>query len=314
MRMLAVIKVILGICFLTAAPARAQTIWHVPTDFATIQDALDDSSVVDGDTILIEPGNHPGALVNKSIEIKGMGGAVIDDGPMHPSGLSQGFRLVAGSDGTSISHLTFETDLSIMNGEAVNDVTVTQNTFLNSVQAISNWRGNRWEISHNKIQDLHTQCGGGIGILIGDYSGGSVRDNVVSHNTITGDIVFPDGDCGGYDGTGIVIYADFRWNRLGAADISYNRVIKNKVSVVSYLDGTTANSVGAIAFELTDTRDASNDLVICYNEIGFNDFRGSDKQIALTPSNLGDCNEISRNFGKNRRKSLLSSAFGPGGN
>jgi len=313
MKTLVIFKIAFVICLLAVAPARAQSVWHVPTDFATIQDALDAGAVVDGDTILIEPGYHLGAIVNKSVEIKGLGGAVIDDGPLHSSGLSQGFRLVAGSGGTSISHLTFMTDLSIMNGEAIDDVTVTQNTFLNSIQAISNWRGNRWQISHNKIQDLHTRCGGGIGILIGDYTGGSVEDNVVSHNTITGDVTFPEGDCGGYDGSGIVIYADFRWDRLGAANISYNRVIKNKVSVVPSPEGATTNPVGANAFELTDTRDMPDAPVICYNKIGFNDFRGSDTQIVLTPSTLSGCNEISRNFGKNRGHGSHPSVFGPGG-
>jgi hypothetical protein len=288
--------------------------WHVPGDFATIQDAIDSPSVQAGDTILVAGGSHAGALVDKRVEIKGTGGAVIDSGPVHGSGLIQGFRLLAGSDGTSISHLTFTTDLSIMNGEAVDDVTVTQNTFLDNVQAVSNWRGNGWEISHNKIEDLHTRCGGGIGILVGDFSGGTVSDNVVSHNTITGNITFPPPDCGGYSGTGIVLYADFRWGALGATAISYNRVVKNKIAVVLN-NLSAATDVGAIAFELTDTRDNSSLAdVIVNNAIRFNDFRGSTTQIALTPSDLDEVNDLSRNFGDNRGHGLHPSLFGPGGN
>jgi hypothetical protein len=298
-------------CLVSAAPAFAADPWHVPGDFATIQDAIDDSSVQNGDTILVGPGNHSGALVTKRVEIKGTGGAVIDSGPVHGSGLIQGFRLLAGSDGTSISHLTFTTDLSIMNGTAVNEVTVTQNTFLDNVQAVSNWRGKGWQISHNKIEDLHTRCGGGIGILVGDYAGGTVSDNVVSHNTVTGDITFPSGDCGGYSGTGIVIYADFRFGAAGSQEISYNRVVKNKVAVVLNDQGAI-NEVGAIAFELTDTDE--NPDVIVNNSIGFNDFRGSTTQIVLTPSDLNDVNDISRNFGDNRGHGLHPSLFGPGGN
>jgi hypothetical protein len=119
--------------------------WKVPGDFATIQEAIDDADVDDGDQIrLMGPGEFAGAYVSKSVEIKGTGGAVINTGPAHGSGLIMGFRFLAGSDGASISHLTFTTDLSIMNGAAVNDVTISHCTFLNSVQAISNWSGSGW--------------------------------------------------------------------------------------------------------------------------------------------------------------------------
>ncbi|MCK7483383.1 MAG: hypothetical protein M0C28_44855 [Candidatus Moduliflexus flocculans] len=65
-----------------------------------------------------------------------------------------GFRFLAGSDGASINHLVFEVDLAIMNGAAVSDVTIDHCTFRNAVQAVSNWRGNGWAISHNGIIDL----------------------------------------------------------------------------------------------------------------------------------------------------------------
>lgn len=299
------------VCLTFATSSFAKKPWQVPDDFATIQDAIDDSSVKDGDTILVGPGTHAGARVSKSVEIKGIGGAMIDSGPAHGSGLSQGFRLVAGGEGASISHLTFTTDLSIMNGEAVDDVTVTQNTFLNSVQAVSNWMGNRWQISHNKIVDLRTRCGGGIGILVADFTNGTVMDNVVSHNSISGKITFPDGDCGGYSGTGIVLFADYRFGRAGTQEISYNRVVKNNVNVVVDDQGAI-NPVGAVAFEMTDTEE--NDDRIVNNNVGFNDFRGSTTQIALTPPELDDVNNISRNFGNNRGHGLHPGIFGPGGN
>ena len=163
---------------------------------------------------MVSPGEHAGALVSKAVEIKGEGGAIINTGPTHPAGLSQGFRLDTGSDGATISHLTFTVDLAIMNGAAVSDVTVTQCSFENTIQAVSNWRGSGWEISHNQITDLRTRNGGGIGILVADYSGGFVEDNVVSHNKIMGVLHVDPGDGGGYDGSGIVLYADFRWGRL----------------------------------------------------------------------------------------------------
>lgn len=250
------------------------TEWNVPGDFGTIQEAIDYADVYSGDTIFVGPGNHAGATVTKAVEIKGEDGAIINDGPAHGSGLIQGFRLLAGSDGATISHLRFEVDLVIMNGAAVDDVTVSHCTFINSVQAISNWRGSGWQISHNVITDLRTRNGGGIGILIADYLGGIVKDNVVSHNKITGTLHVYEGDGGGYCGTGIVIYADFRWGQAGAEEISNNRVVKNKISLVS----DTPEVVDVVAFELTDTRDdvtADPYPVVFDNAIGFNDFRGT---------------------------------------
>lgn len=294
-----------------AAPS---TVWHVPTDFATIQDAISSASVVDGDTILVERGTHAGALVDKSVVIKGIGGAVINDGPDHPSGLIQGFRLLAGSDAATISHLRFEgVDLVIMNGEAADDVTVEHCTFINPIQAISNWGGSGWQISHNEIVDMRTRNGGGIGILIADWTGGIVENNVVSHNKITGTLHVKANDGGGYNGSGIVLYADFRWGGAGAAEIKNNRVVKNKISLVS--DAPTV--VDVVAIELTDSRDNVNAVpypVIFDNAIGFNDLRGTVQQIDLTPDDLENHNDISRNLGDNRGHGLHPSAFGPGGN
>jgi len=296
----------------TAMAKKPGNVWHVPDDFATIQEAIDDLSVMDGDTIRVGPGNFAGAEVTKSVTIRGEGHAVIDSGPMHPAGLSQGFRLLAGSDGAVISHLRFEVDLAIMNGAAVDDVTVAHCTFANTIQGISNWRGSGWEISHNDIIDLRTRGGGGIGILVADYSGGVVTDNVVSHNKITGVLHVAPGDGGGYNGTGIVLYADFRWGMPGAVAIADNRVVQNKISLIS----DTPDVVDVAAIELTDTRDdGAVPPVIFNNAIGFNDLRGTENTIALTPDSLADENYISRNLGDddNRGHGLHPAVFGPGG-
>lgn len=287
--------------------------WYVPGDFATIQEAIDSPDVADGDTIFVSPGNHAGAYVSKAVEIRGIEGAVIDSGPMHPAGLSMGFRLLAGSDGAVISHLRFEVDLAIMNGDAVDGVTVSHCTFTDTIQAISNWRGSGWTISHNNIVDLRTRCGGGIGILVADFTGGTVENNVISHNKISGILHVSDGDCGGYNGSGIVLYADFRSGRMGAEAIKNNRVVKNQISITS----DTPTVVNIAAFELTDSRDdvdADPFPVIFDNAIGFNDFRGSALFITLTPEELEEHNSISSNLGPddNRRHGLDPSVFGPG--
>lgn len=308
------------VALLVAAPASAKSSTLVVDDdgqncmkagYTTIQGAVDDA--VAGDEIKVCSGEYAGALVDKQVTITGAGDVVINGGPAHSSGLIQGFRFLTGSDGSEISHLTFAVDLVIMNGEAVDDVSIHHNTFLNAIQAVSDWRGNGWNISHNKIVDLRTQCGGGIGILVGDYSGGTVEGNVVSHNTIEGTLHVSEGDCGGYDGSGIVLYADFRYGGAGAEAIRDNFVEYNSVSLVS----DNSDVVDVNAFELTDTRDdvsANPYPVIFDNAIGFNDWRGTANQTLITPADLENSNTISRNLGENRGHGAHPSAFDPGGN
>jgi hypothetical protein len=289
------------ICLLTFAMSASATVWEVPGDFDTIQEAIDDANVLDEDTIRVGPGSQHGAYVDKSVEIKGRRGAIIDTGPMHPAGLSMGFRLLEGSDGAIISKLTFTVDLAIMNGEAVDDVTVTRCKFYNAIQAVSNWRGSGWEISRNRIYDLRTRCGGGIGILVADFSGGVVEDNLVSRNKIRGTLTVPADDCGGYNGSGIVLFADFRWGGAGAEAIKNNIVSKNKVKLVT--DNQGSADVDVVAFELTDTRDdvdADPYPVIFDNNIGFNHWKGTALQMDFTPEELEGENLISRNIGDNR--------------
>jgi hypothetical protein len=73
----------------------------------------------------------------------------------------------------------------------------------------------------------------------------------------------------------------------------------------------TPEVVDIVAFELTDTRDDETlgPLTIFDNSIGFNDFRGTTIQIALTPINLDEYNDISRNLGDNRGQGLHPSVF-----
>jgi hypothetical protein len=309
-RLINLVLVLSMLLFPMTVMAASGNTWHVPGDFATIQDAVNSPAVVAGDTIIVGSGNHAGALLTKSLEIKGKGQVVINSGPLHSSGLVQGFRLFSGSDGSSFSNLRFEVDLAIINADPVHDVTVSHNTFVNSIQAISAWRGSRWTISHNNIIDLRTRCGGGIGILIGDYGGGTVSDNVVSHNKISGTLHVSPTDCGGYQGTGLVIYADFRFGRVGTTATRDNYVTHNEVSLIS----DNPALVDVVAFELTDTRDNPNAVpypVIFDNAIGFNDFRGTIMQISITPADLENHNSLSRNLGNNRGHGLHPSVFTP---
>jgi hypothetical protein len=295
------------IIFLMMVTSAMAAEWTVPGNFDTIQAAINSGSVQNGDKIIVGPGDHAGALVTKAVEIKGEDGATITSGPAHGSGLIMGFRMLAGSDGGSINHLRFTADLAVMNGAAVNDVSVSHCTFVNSIQAVTNWRGNNWQITHNDITDLRTRNGGGIGILVGDYTGRTVEDNVVAHNKITGALHVASDDGGGYNGSGIVLYADYRWGAAGSQAITYNQVIKNKVCITSDNPGV----VDIAACELTDTRNDPAQKVIFSNKVMFNDWREMASQIVLTPITLDSCNAISRNLGENRGHGLHPKAFMP---
>jgi hypothetical protein len=281
---------------LTVNPVVARkTVIRVPRDYSTIEEAVDAANP--GDVIKVGKGEYAGCYLYKQVTIVGSRKTVINSGPVHGSGLIQGFRLMAGSDGSAFRKLTFTVDFAIMNGGAVDDVEVSHCTFLDNVQAVSNWGGCGWSITHNRITDLRTHNGGGIGILVADRFGGTVTDNLVAHNKITGTLHVWEGDGGGYCGTGIVLYADFRWGMAGAEAIRDNVVRHNKVSLVS----DAPEVVDVVAFELTDTRDdPSLDPVLYDNYVCFNDFRGTEAQIALTPPELEDINTISRNLGENR--------------
>jgi hypothetical protein len=285
---------------LTTAPIQAKkTVLNVPEDYSTIEEAV--FAANPGDTIKVGPGEYAGCYLDKQVTIIGSGETIINDGPVHGSGLIQGFRLMAGSDGSILRNLIFTVDLVIMNGAAVDNVEVTHNTFLNVIQAVSNWCGSGWSITHNEIIDLRTRNGGGIGIMVADFSGGTVSNNLIAYNKITGTLHVDSDDGGGYSGSGIVLYADFRWGGAGAVAITGNVVKHNKVSLVSDTPGV----VDVVAFELSDTRDDPElEPVVYDNYICFNDFRGTEIHIALTPVELADCNTISRNLGDNRGHGL----------
>lgn len=314
--------------FLTALGNTTKaTIWNVPGDFAYIQDAIDSEAVLEGDTIIVGPGNHFGAFIDKAVEIKGEDGAVIDSGPLlttyQPCGtivLDTGFFFTGGGagSGATINHLKFVGPAFPVFSRGADDVTVTQCTMVNPIQGITNWSGNAWEISHNVITDLRSANGGGIGILVGvpQVVQGTVCDNIVSHNKISGTLHVSLCDSGGYCGTGIVLFADFRDGASGPKEVMKTRVVKNNVSLVS----DNPDVVNVVAIELTEhgTIEAGwpatppDPHAIHDNVVGFNDLRGTVWQIALSPENLDEVNDISRNLGENRGQGLHPSVFGAG--
>ena len=304
--------IMVSILVFAAVPAGATATFVVDDDgvdcptalYTTIQDAADAASP--GDTIQVCTGTYAGAVVEKTLQFRATGNVVINDGPNSHPPLRAGFLFLgdgAGS-GSIITGFHFEgtpqdgyvddgyLDFPIFSRGADN-VTVDHNDISNSLQAVTNWGGSGWKIRFNDITNLWTLNGGGIGILIGDnhITGGAVMNNVVSFNKISGVLAVLPGDGGGYCGTGIVLYSD---SRRGPAedDISGNRVTRNKVSLMS----DTPGLVDVVAIELTDTAN-SDPAVVFGNTIGFNDLRGTETGIALSPLSLEDDNTISRNLG-----------------
>jgi hypothetical protein len=307
---------LLVVCSITFfMPEARAALWQVPGDFATIQEAINSSTVAEGDRVVVGPGSHAGAIVTKMVEIKGEDGAVINDGPLPWSSrtFKAGFLFPGGlGSGTTISHLKFELVEFPVFSRGADDVTVEHCMLSDPIQGITNWKGSGWYISHNVIIDLRTANGGGIGIICADYAAiaGGIRDNVISHNKITGTLHVAANDGGGYNGSGIVLYADFRWGRAGAEKIVNNRVVKNNVS----MNSDTPGVVDIVAIELTEAQSPLSNYVIYDNAIGFNDLRGTVLQLDLMPAALGDVNKISKNLGDNRGHGLHPSVFGPGGN
>lgn len=279
----------------------------VPTDYPTIQAAVNAASP--GDIIGVKKGTYAGAIITKEVTLIAMGKVIIDAGPYsHAPVLRAGFLFPPDFSGNGTHIEGFQFQGTIQDGIVVPDdgkldfpifsrgadnVTVIHNTMSDSFQGITNWHGSGWTISHNDLVNLWTICGGGIGILVGGFDGtATVSDNVISHNRIRGTLRVSPGDCGGYDGTGIVMFADFRAGpTFGAVAIKDNRVVENKVSLSSDTPGT----VDVVAIELTDTRDVLG--VIFDNAVGFNDLQKTVMQIALTPTTLDTVNDISRNHG-----------------
>ena len=230
----------------------------------TIQAGIDNASP--GNIVRVRKGTYFGAVVNKAVALEAEGRVIVNDGPFsHPGMFRAGFLFNADHSGNGASIEGFDIvgavqaagddgklDFGIFSRGA-NDVTVKKNTLTNFLQGITDWNGQRWTIEKNKITDLWTSCGGGIGILVGGFDGSAILDHVVRENDVNGTVQVSADDCGGYDGTGIVLYADFRGTRTGASSISGNSVEKNKASLVSNMpELVNANGIEVTVADSTD--------------------------------------------------------------
>jgi nitrous oxidase accessory protein NosD len=175
-----------------AAPASAAAI-SVPGDHATLQAAVDAAAA--GDEIRVAAGRHCGATLDKRVTIIGAPGATLvgcQGGPRLHAELRVGLLLADvdgqnAASGSVISGLTFDgagvsnDDLAPLAlgvfGRFADDVVVSGNRFLGTVQAITNTGGDRWTITRNQIfglgvfGDCQRRCGGGSAIVVQDAAG-----------------------------------------------------------------------------------------------------------------------------------------------
>lgn len=282
---------------LLAAGAEAAS-WRVPGHFPTIQAAIDSPRVKDGDTLRVRAGRHAGATVTKALEIRAEGHAVIRSGPVLNTLGEAGFLFPGEGQGSGASILgfVFEGVAFPVFSRGADDVTVARNVLRWPIQGVSNWGGSGWEIAHNLVLGLRTACGGGIGMFAGDYRGGTVSANRIAHNDVRGPVFVPADDCGGYGASAVSLFADFRYGSAGAAAVEHNRIAKNRVR----LDSTRPELVPASGVELAELTvpdgTAPAERVIRQNAVVFNDLRGVDTPVELSPEDLADVNRIARNL------------------
>jgi hypothetical protein len=280
---------------LSLAASSEAAVWSVPGDFATIQDALDSSTVASGDTLQVAAGDRAGATVTKRVTLEAQGLVVIVSGPAVGPG-EAGFLFPGGGagSGSTIENFRFDVDFPVFSRGA-DDVSVIGNTLDLPIQGVTDWGnggwGSGWLISRNTILGLLTSCGGGIGILVGDYNGGTIRSNLVTENMIRGQVWVPPGDCGGYNAPGILLYADFRGGAPGASEITANRITGNRVGIRT----SDPALVTVSAVELSDTRDLAGTLIVDTNAVHYNDLRGMVVPVSYTPDELSTVNDVSDN-------------------
>lgn len=189
-----------------AAPATADVL-RVPADYPTIQAAAD--AAAPGDQIRIARGEWCGASIAKRLDLVGEGSATIV-GCAQPNllgllriGLFFDTTPGRAASGSTVHNLRFDGG-GVSNGNLdplafalfardVDDLTVSHNTIVGTVQAITNTRGSGWNVHHNLIEDLTVFtcdgfCGGGDAIVFQQRTPALPRaaGNRAQFNVITG--------------------------------------------------------------------------------------------------------------------------------
>ena len=216
--------------------------------YATLASAMD--AVVAGGTVYVGPGNFQGAVIAKQVHIDGAdaGGTVIASGVGYSptnSTYKTAFRLDAGANGTVIDDVTVFCALGSKYyfaafGRNVDNVRLEDFVIYDTVQGVSNWGGDGWEILNNQIIGTVAASGGGIGFFLGVKPGTNLTcsDNLLQGNTVGSDASAPDYSC-----PGIVLALDLRYGShlslTGNEELTGNQILGNTIS-----DGGVVNGVG----------------------------------------------------------------------
>jgi hypothetical protein len=181
---------------------------RVPQQYATIQGAVDAAS--DGDHIVVSRGRFCGATLTKRVSVTGKHGATIVgcDAPVtgafrigfflpdaRASGSSiRGFRF----DGRGVSNANLSPIGAGILARSADEVTVLDNDFDGTFQAVTNTDGSGWKVLFNRVEHLTALtcdggCAGGDGIVFQQrlVLDRRPRGNVAAFNRVQGDI--PDG-------------------------------------------------------------------------------------------------------------------------
>lgn len=297
---------------------------RVPLHYPTIQAAVDAAN--DGDRILVSSGDHCGATLTKRVRLEGRGQPRIigcASSPMLSGDLRVGFYLpgtkginpASGSritgfvfDGAGVSNANL-TPLSFgVFARFANDLRVTRNRFVGTVQAITNTAGDRWIISENRISQLTVldctrHCTGGDGIVIAlargaiEAAGGSAEplnrpeDNLITRNRIEGSA--PDG------------FSVFSLAGVLLLSADHTTVLKNELRLA---DNPNADAVGqGILVSNTCCGLGTSFLPGSRNtRVAFNDGRRS--EVAVVVEGTGGANTEGLFLWKNRGRVVVEGA------
>jgi parallel beta-helix repeat protein len=168
---------ILLLCFVGTASAKT---WYVDDDgganFTRIQDAINNASVIDGDTILVYPGVYcENVVVNKLVTLKGIGHPIVD-----ASGGGNAITLSA--DGITLEGFNATNSGSSWGGAGIAVISsnnnITGNTVSNSLYGIYPKSSSNNTLSNNNCSNNE------VGIFLRGSNNNKLRGNVMVENGI----------------------------------------------------------------------------------------------------------------------------------
>ena len=220
MKKLLIFCVAVGFVFAFGSSSMAAT-WGVPGDFATIQDAIDDASVIDDDTIEVATGMlYAGFTVNKQVTLLGANHDV------DPAG-----ELDRGDESVITGAVKITADNVTVNGFKMTsnsyiEISDASNTALNVIVSYNILKNTTWADGAIDLNGNNRCEGGYIGYntIIGasGYGIQTIQNDgvTIEYNHVLNSLGFTAIDAGYHDGTGIVIHGNTITNS-GGKGINY---------------------------------------------------------------------------------------------